>query len=62
MKMALEKIRGTMVEDLPTQVLPAIDMDNLREKGDKLRLKAKAKTFVWILIPLFLLVAAGGFG
>jgi beta-lactam-binding protein with PASTA domain/tRNA A-37 threonylcarbamoyl transferase component Bud32 len=62
MKMALEKIRGTMVEDLPTQVLPAIDMDNLREKGDKLKTKRrKPKPFVWILIPLFLLVAAGGF-
>lgn len=62
MKMALEKIRGTMVEDLPTQILPPLDVDNLEKNKEKPKSKKrKPKTIFWIIIPLFLLVAAGGF-
>jgi len=62
MKMALEKIRGSMVEDLPTQVLTPVDVDLLEKNKEKSKQKKrKPKTFFWLIIPLFLLVAAGGF-
>lgn len=60
MKLALEKIRGTMAEDLPTQVLPAVEIDDLPEEP-KPKKKRKPKLAFLLMIPLFLAVAAGGF-
>jgi serine/threonine protein kinase len=60
MKMALEKIRGTMAEDLPTQVLPAVDLE-INDTYPKESPKRKPKPVFWLLIPLFILIAGGGF-
>lgn len=59
MRNGLEKVRGTLAGDLPTQVLPAI---NLSETAENRKVKKrKPKPVFWVLIPLFFLVAAAGF-